>query len=114
MRKRSAASLQPHPEVPREGPRRTGLATGVSSGFNRSSLRQIRQGLVIHCHQRFLLSARPALDLALAGDGVDDAVIGFGEDEFDGAALGGVVVIGSGIMLLDARLDLLLGEAGII
>lgn len=43
--------------------------------------------------QRFLLGAGPALDLLLAGDGVEHAIVGFGEDQRDGAAFARVAIV---------------------
>ena len=58
-------------------------SSGTAIGARPSPLRQELDGCVVAFDQRFLLGARPALDLALDRDGIGDIREMLGPDKFN-------------------------------
>jgi hypothetical protein len=94
-------------------PARIARSSGVSCARPRgaralgpaSSLAQVPQKGEVSSDQRHFLFASPSFELALAADGGCLRVVGFGVDEFDGAALEGERCAASGVVGFDTSLD---------
>ncbi len=76
--------------------------------------RQVRQRFIVERHQRFLLGARPALYLPFPGNGVENAIIGFGKHQLHRTARLGVTLKNARIVLPHTRFNRLLGQSGVI
>src|SRR3974390_350986 len=78
----------------------------AQGSVSRASPRQFREQIKSSGHQRFLLGARPTLDLPFGRDGIDDVleVIGIGED--NGSARGSVTAEMPRLVLRDSNLEI--------